>query len=222
MVDAQWIRDKIPEIDNDAEARAVIQALGFDRPPSTRNTTTPDQAVEALRRVAIREFVKWLAATRRYESISALERDRVAAVFSVVRETAPSVRALVDDLSLPEGRAVAMLGRMRYGEANRFEAMRYSALADLVRRGQANPRSKKDEVEVLVFAADANRELFNALIQMAVDPTVTKQVSSDVTPKRMAQHGYQWEMKPDNWDRFVAWLDDRAKKAKAKFSGPTP
>jgi hypothetical protein len=38
----------------------------------------------------------------------------------------------------------------------------------------------------------------------------------------MAQHGYQWEMKPDDWDRFVAWLDDRAKKAKAKFSGPTP
>lgn len=47
MVDAQWIRDKIPEIDNDAEVRAVIQALEFDRPPSTRNTTTPDQAENA-------------------------------------------------------------------------------------------------------------------------------------------------------------------------------
>jgi len=63
----------------------------------------------------------------------------------------PSVRALVDDLSLPEGRAISMLGRMRYGDANRFEAMRYATLAGLVKKGWKTPRPTATVDEPITF-----------------------------------------------------------------------
>ncbi len=219
-MDVAGIREALPEIESDSEALAVLQALGLSPHPTTKNSTTPEEATAAFRKVAVREFVKWIAGSRRYESISAVERDRVTAVFAEVRGAMPSVRALVDDLSLPEGRAIAMLGRMRYGEANRFEAMRYATLTALVNKGLKVPRPTVSVAEPVVFAAANSRELFDALSLMELDPAAER-ITDDVNPKRMAQHGYEWTMKSDDWDKFVRWLTKRGERAHEKASSVT-
>jgi len=60
----------------------------------------------------------------------------------------------------------------------------------------------------LPFAASISRDLFDALSLMDLDSEVER-ITNDVTPKRMAQHGFQWTMKSDDWDKFVLWLDKR-------------
>jgi len=64
-MDVTEIRKLLP-IESDSEALLVLQALGLNPHPTTKNSTTPEEAVAAFREAAVREFVKWVAGSRRY------------------------------------------------------------------------------------------------------------------------------------------------------------
>ena len=108
---------------SEAEKRRLAAALGT----SVDDPEKFASAEEQLREVAYDEMVDWILGRRRFESTSALDRHRVLTLFAEVREQAPTVEALANDLDIAESRAVSMLSRMRYGDARLIRGLTYRA-----------------------------------------------------------------------------------------------
>ena len=178
-IDQDELNRLIPEITSASERKAILSALGLD--VQNQKRTTAD-AVTRLRDVAFREFVAWLTGARRYESISTMERDRLIAVFCDMRSSPPSIAALVDDLHYPEGRAVAMLSRMRFGNAKRLDALRARDLADLIENNPPRPTVADNGADPRVFTAEDTHALMRSLRKMAQEPAGAK-IEEPVDPK---------------------------------------
>lgn len=89
--------------------------------------------VRTLCRVAFDEIISWLLGKRRFDGISALDQHRVLHLFATITGEAPSVEEIVNALGIPEARAVAMLSRLRYGEARLLRALVYKSAAREIR-----------------------------------------------------------------------------------------
>lgn len=78
---------------------------------------------------ALKEYVEWMLAIRRFSSSSQLDAARVLEIFAHVRVEPPTVESLATELAIPESRAMALLSRMRYGDARMLRSLAFRAAA---------------------------------------------------------------------------------------------
>jgi hypothetical protein len=93
-----------------------------------------DERLEQLGKVALREMVQWLLSVRRFASVSELDGARVLALFLEIRRAYPTVDQLVDELGISSSRAVALLGRLKYGEGKALARLARVAAVDEIQR----------------------------------------------------------------------------------------
>ncbi len=104
------------------ERRRLAAALG-----TTSDAADYEPRLGLFKELAMRELVDWAISRRRFESVSAIDVHRILALFGEIREEAPTVEALANELSISESRAVALLSRMRYGDARLIRRLTYVA-----------------------------------------------------------------------------------------------
>jgi len=104
------------------ERRRLAAALG-----TTSDAADYESRLGLFKELAMRELVDWAISRRRFESVSAIDVHRILALFGEIREEAPTVEALANELSISESRAVALLSRMRYGDARLIRRLTYVA-----------------------------------------------------------------------------------------------
>jgi hypothetical protein len=116
---------------NAADRRALCRILGC----ADNDDDALARRLLQARALAFKEWVDWANAVQRFSSLSELDMFRVLNLFLKVRQTAPSVEALVEELAIPQGRATSMIGRMKYGQARELMRLSYQqAAADVQNR----------------------------------------------------------------------------------------
>jgi hypothetical protein len=81
--------------------------------------------LKQVQMLALIEWLGWAAARGRFNSLSELDASRVLDLFLTVRQEAPTVEALVEQLAIPQGRPTSMIGRMKYGKARELMKMSF-------------------------------------------------------------------------------------------------
>lgn len=99
--------------------------------------TTEEEFAQRLLKIgaaALKEYVDWMLAIRRFSSSSELDAARVLEIFAHVRVEPPTVESLAAELAIPESRAMALLSRMRYGDARMLRSLAFTAAAAKIRQ----------------------------------------------------------------------------------------
>src|SRR5437667_633763 len=127
-----------------AEGRfaARVESLGIAKEDAKRlevalgatSAKEADERLEQLGEVALREMVQWLLSFRRFASVSELDGARVLSLFLEIRHAYPTVDQLVDELGISSSRAVALLGRLKYGEGKALARLAREAAIDEIER----------------------------------------------------------------------------------------
>lgn len=111
------------------------------------------ERLKQIQTLALTEWLEWASASRRFNSLSELDTDRVLGLFVTVRQAPPSVELLVEELAIPQGRAISMLGRMKYGKARVLTRMSYLQAERDVRQRLAS-RSAVDNSKTIIVGRD--------------------------------------------------------------------
>lgn len=83
--------------------------------------------VQTLQAIATKEFVDWLLGRHRYFTVAESDAARVLRIFRDIRKESPTRSALANEFEFSPGRAASIAARLRYGEGQSFEALRYRA-----------------------------------------------------------------------------------------------
>jgi hypothetical protein len=108
------------------------------------NDTELATKVQTLQEIATKEFVDWLLGRHRYVTIAESDADRVLRIFRDIRKESPTIATLANDLGLSPGRAASIASRLRYGEGQSFEALRYGAARQAI-ASQLSTRPKNSD-----------------------------------------------------------------------------
>jgi hypothetical protein len=154
----------LAELDlTESEEKRLAAALG---------TTVDDDAfserVDALEQVALDEYVDWLLSRRRFETAASLDRHRLLALFGRIRNEAPTVEALANDLDISESRATSLLSRMRYGDARMIRQLTYEAARAELGRQLATVEVSNGRKDIWV-SADTGRVVNEANTAIMMD-----------------------------------------------------
>jgi len=145
------------------ERRRLAAALG-----TTSDAADYESRLELFKELAMRELVDWAISRRRFESVSAIDVHRILALFGEIREEAPTVEALANELSISESRAVALLSRMRYGDARLIRRLTYVAAGrDL--QAQLASAALKSGRKLIWVKSDTGRIIDEANTAIMVD-----------------------------------------------------
>ena len=109
------------DFDDVRDRQALANYVGC-RPDDLAALTARLKQVQML---ALNEWLGWAGARGRFNSLSELDTSRVLDLFLTVRQEAPTVEALVEQLAIPQGRATSMIGRMKYGKARELMKMSF-------------------------------------------------------------------------------------------------
>ena len=145
------------------ERRRLAAALG-----TTSDAADYESRLELFKELAMRELVDWAISRRRFESVSAIDVHRILALFGEIRDEAPTVEALANELSISESRAVALLSRMRYGDARLIRRLTYVAAGrDL--QAQLASAALKSGRKLIWVKSDTGRIIDEANTAIMVD-----------------------------------------------------
>lgn len=188
------------------EQRRLAAALG----------TTPDaeafaSRLERLTEIALRELVDWAIARRRFESVSAIDMHRILALFGEIREEAPTVELLANQLNISESRAVALLSRMRYGEMRLIRRLTYlAAHRDL--DAQLQSATSKSGRKIVWVKSDTGRIVDEANTAIMIDQLgrgekgryagAEKAERTDST-----RTGQAWTASDRMWELIAGWIE---------------
>lgn len=192
---------------NQNQVEALAVALGLDRSASREQV---DTALALVSTLATREYVMWLLGIKRYESVSAMERDRLVTLFGKVWRRMPTVQELVEDLGYSEGRAVAALSRMRFGAARTMRAWQLRDLAVEIATLRASKPTKPNEFQPLTLPDRLHKQLWPLLVELTEEKP--DDISSQVVPEKAAQRGWKWNLLSKEWAAFEEWLKAPAKR----------
>lgn len=172
------------------------------------------EKLEQLKELAFEEYVEWLLARRRFESVSALDHKRVLEVFSKIRGEAPSVSILANEFDLSESRAVSMLSRMRYGNARVIRQLQYEA-ARRELRAQREGVGLDNGLNYLWLKRETARIVEEANTSIMRDTTARSaggrfegaELARKTEPGRFDE---QWATTPKMWDLIDLWIGDQS------------
>lgn len=204
----EQLADAIPLNEDDLDQLA--QALGI----SKDDVEAFEERLASLSEFALHEYVDWILARRRFESPSALDRHRILEIFGSIREEAPTVEKLVDDLGVSESRAVSLLSRLRYGHARLVRRLQYKAAATEIRECLQIPEEHEARLHLGV-TPDTGRIIdeANTAIMMAVierQPGGRYEGAEKAVRVEAARTGHFWSSKEAMWDMILEWIDARA------------
>lgn len=134
------------DIENAADRQSLARVVGCD--PEDRNAL--GELLRKLQTLALAEWLAWATARRRFNSLSELDADRVLGLFLEVRQAAPTVELLVEELAIPQGRATSLVGRMKYGKARQLIRMSYVAAERDVRKRLEDAEAVEETKTVFV------------------------------------------------------------------------
>lgn len=190
--------------------------------------TTPEAddftpRLERLREMAFAEIVDWALSRRRFESVSALDMHRILGLFGDIRDEAPTVELLANDLSISESRAVALVSRMRYGDARRIRRLTYvAARRDL--DAQLASAAAKSGRKLIWVKSDTGRVIDEANTAIMVDQLgrgeggayegAEKAERTDST-----RTGQSWSASERMWTLIGAWIDTQAAELASEEEG---
>jgi len=191
------------------ERRRLAAALG-----TTSDAADYEPRLGLFKELAMRELVDWAISRRRFESVSAIDVHRILALFGEIREEAPTVEALANELSISESRAVALLSRMRYGDARLIRRLTYVAAGrDL--QAQLASAALKSGRKLIWVKSETGRIIDEANTAIMVDQTgrgeggryagAEKAERTDNT-----RTGQSWSASDKMWGFILAWISDRA------------
>lgn len=191
------------------ERRRLAAALG-----TTSDAADYESRLELFKELAMRELVDWAISRRRFESVSAIDVHRILALFGEIREEAPTVAALANELSISESRAVALLSRMRYGDARLIRRLTYVAAGRDLQTQLASAALKSGR-KLIWVKSETGRIIDEANTAIMVDQTgrgeggryagAEKAERTDNT-----RTGQSWSASDKMWQFIVAWISDRA------------
>ena len=199
----------MPEL-SESEKRRLAVALGT-------SADDPDAfaaAEEKLREAAYDELVDWILGRRRFDSSSALDRHRVLVLFARIRQEAPTVEALANELDISESRAVSMLSRMRYGDARLIRGLTYRAAVTELEAQIAGGIAEHGQKLVWVssdtgrLVDEANGSIMRDIESRA--PGGRYENAQLARREESGRSGQQWQATEEMWAMIVAWLTDRA------------
>lgn len=173
-----------------------------------------EQRIDTLRELAFEEYVDWLLARKRFESVSALDHKRILEVFSRIRVEAPSVETLSNDFGISESRAVSMLSRMRYGSARIIRQLQYAAAGTEIQEQRQNVAAE-DGLLFLWLRRETARIVEEANTAIMRD-TAARQANGKYEGAELARksepgrYDEQWSASPKMWDHIVSWIGEHA------------
>jgi hypothetical protein len=136
----------------------------------TTDASTVADRLEAVRKVAFREFLEWAMARRRFNSVSELDTARVLALYVRVRREPATVESLVEQLAIPQGRATSMLARIKYGDGRALMAMSFEAAAKDVeaRLKEVDETNRRKSITVSSDVVDRIQEVAFEIVSAPV------------------------------------------------------
>lgn len=167
-----------------------------------------DERLRALCRIALQEHVDWLTGRRRYGSVGEIDRHRLVKLFLDIRDQPVTVQSLVDELGFPEGRAISMASRMRYGSARALRRLvRKEALDEIQTRIAAlSDQEKKGKTYALFLTKESHtcaREAAAAIVSAKGAGEGDK-----ILPEGSADRfGGRLETSPAMWQLITTWLE---------------
>jgi hypothetical protein len=191
------------------EERRLAAVLGTE--PSTEDFRARLEQLEGL---ALRELIDWAISRRRFESVSAIDMHRILAIFGEIREEAPTVELLANQLSISESRAVALLSRMRYGDARLIRRLTYLAARSDLDAQLASAPSKNGRKAVWV-TSDTGRIIDEANTAIMIDQ-VGRAEGGQYKGAEKAERtdstrtGQSWTASETMWKFIVGWIDAQA------------
>ena len=201
--------------------KAVIESTGFDLDVAEDRQALGQlvgcdpadaaflQRLQKVIEIAVNEWLSWAIASRRFNTLSELDTDRVLRLFLEVRHAAPTVEALVEQLAMPQGRATSMISRMKYGQARQLLRLSFeSALHEVQTRLKSTKEdngAKQITVtrETLDRLRDAEFDIFSALDGSFPKPQL-------LTVQSTGRLGAVVRTSPKMWGYLVANLTSRS------------
>jgi hypothetical protein len=174
------------------------------------------ERVELLEQIALDEYVEWILSLRRFETSAALDRHRILELFGKVRQQAPTVESLADDLDISESRATSLLSRMRYGDARLIRRLTYVAAQAELRRQLASVEPFNNRKDVWV-SAETGRTISEANTAIMLDHGARKDggrfAGAELAERPSATRtGQEWVASERMWDLILAWIQAAAER----------
>lgn len=200
--------------------KAVNDALGL----TGVSAAVARQRREKLARLAVREWVDWLNGKWRPDTVPALERARILKIFAIIRKDTPAVDKLVEGFGIPEGRAMSMVSRMKYGAARWIRGTDLQTLAEdlattITRARDELAKAKKELEQDKEFPIPLNRPqselLYAMLVSLDNSPDVEDRKVGRHTPT-LDRYGATWRLNPPQWAHVIKRLGDESKDELAK------
>jgi hypothetical protein len=169
------------------------------------------ERVVLLEQIALDEYVDWLLSVRRFETAAALDRHRILELFGTVRQEAPTVESLADDLDISESRAASLLSRMRYGDARLIRRLTYVAALAELQRQLASVEAFNNRKDVWV-SAETGRAVSEANTAIMLDHDARKEGGSfagaELAERPSATRtGQEWVASELMWELIIAWIE---------------
>jgi hypothetical protein len=191
------------------EQRLLAAALG-----TTPDTKAFRDRLRQLEAIALRELIDWAIARRRFASVSAIDMHRLLAIFGEIRQEAPTVELLANDLSISESRAVALLSRMRYGDARLIRQLTYlAAHHDL--DAQLKSATAKGGRKVVWVKSDTGRIIDEANTAIMIDQLGRREGGQYAGAEKAertdsTRTGQSWTASEKMWQFIASWIKTQA------------
>jgi hypothetical protein len=200
----------MPELDlTEQESTRLAHALGTEP-----GSDAYEERLALLGEVATEEFVDWILARRRFETVSAIDRHRILQIFARIRQQAPTIEALSNDLDISESRASSLLSRMRYGEARLIRGLIYNSAREEVSRQLESARDSGGRKFIWV-TSDTGRVIDEANTAIMMDqvgrrPGGAFEGAEKADRQESTRTGHLWSATDRMWEFIVVWIENQA------------
>jgi hypothetical protein len=192
----------------------------MERLAAALGTTVDDEAftqrVARLEQIALDEYVDWILSVRRFETPAALDRHRILELFGTVRQQAPTVESLANDLDISESRATSLLSRMRYGDARLIRRLTYVAANTELQKQLGSVEAFNNRKDVWV-SAETGRAISEANTAIMLDHDARKEggrfAGAELAERPSATRtGQEWVASERMWELILAWIEAAAER----------
>jgi hypothetical protein len=159
--------------------------------------------------LAVAEWLSWAVAEKRFSTLSELDTHRVLNLFLEIRQSAPTVEALVEELAIPQGRAISMISRMKYGRARQLLRLSFEAAAREVGTRLASAKEVSGERQITVTRETLDR-LRDAEFDVFSAPDGQYQSRQLLSVQSSGRLGAVVRTSVKTWEHLAASLASRA------------
>jgi hypothetical protein len=193
---------------SDNERERLARALG-----TTAGGESFNERVAQLEQLALDEYVDWILSRRRFTTPAELDLHRILELFGKIRNEAPTIEALANELEISESRATSLLSRMRYGEARLIRRLTYAAArAELSRQLEAVEavNARKD----IWVSVETGRAISEANTAIMLDHEGRRDggvfEGAELAERPFATRtGQEWVASERMWELIDGWLEQR-------------